>query len=122
MWLRERTGQTFRGLITTVVEFGCFVQLMDVAIDGLLHLDNLRDDEYVMEDHGHGWRAVNTGRSLKIGTEVRVIVTAVNPIEGLIDLDLVPEPGAAGAADAKPPRDPAKPREAPAGRARRSAR
>ena len=48
----ERIGQTFRGLITTVVEFGCFVQLMDVAIDGLLHLDNLRDDEYLMDDHG----------------------------------------------------------------------
>jgi len=91
VWLRERIGQTFRGLITTVVEFGCFVQLMDVAIDGLLHLDNLRDDEYLMEDHGHAWRAVGSGRSLRIGTEVRVIVTSVNPIEGLIDLDLVPE-------------------------------
>jgi ribonuclease R len=91
VWLRERIGQTFRGLITTVVEFGCFVQLMDVAIDGLLHLDNLRDDEYLMEDHGHAWRAVRSGRSLRIGTEVRVIVTSVNPIEGLIDLDLVPE-------------------------------
>ncbi|HTY92872.1 MAG TPA: ribonuclease R [Steroidobacteraceae bacterium] len=97
VWLRERTGQTFRGLITTVVEFGCFVQLMDVAIDGLLHLDNLRDDEYRMADHGHAWRAVRSGRDLRIGTEVRVIVTAVNPIEGLIDLDLVPEPGAADA-------------------------
>jgi ribonuclease R len=93
VWLRERIGQTFRGLITTVVEFGCFVQLLDVAIDGLLHLDNLRDDEYLMEDHGHGWRAVGSGRSLRIGTEVRVIITAVNPIEGLIDLDLVPDPG-----------------------------
>ena len=105
VWLRERIGQTFRGLITTVVEFGCFVQLLDVAIDGLLHLDNLRDDDYLMEDHGHGWRAVRSGRSLRIGTEVRVVVTSVNPIEGLIDLDLVPESGAAdnakGTKDAK---------------------
>ena len=31
---------------------------------------------------------------------MRVIVTAVNPIEGLIDLDLVPEPGAVEAPDA----------------------
>jgi ribonuclease R len=108
VWLRERIGQTFRGLITTVVEFGCFVQLLDVAIDGLLHLDNLRDDEYLMEDHGHGWRAVNSGRSLRIGTEVRVIVTSVNPIEGLIDLDLVPEgvPGEdkEGSRTVKPPK------------------
>ncbi len=78
------------------------MQLLDVATDGLLHLDNLRDDEYLMEDHGHGWRAARSGRSLRIGTEVRVIVTSVNPIEGLIDLDLVPEPGAV---DAKDPKD-----------------
>jgi ribonuclease R len=87
-YLRERIGQTFHGLITTVVEFGCFVQILDVAVDGLLHLDNLRDDSYVMEDDGHAWVGTQNKRRLRTGTHVRVIVTAVNPIEGLIDLDL----------------------------------
>ena len=87
-YLKERIGQTFQGLITTVVEFGCFVQILDVAVDGLLHIDNLRDDEYVMEDHGHGWRGKRSGRRLHTGAHVRVMVTAVNPIEGLIDLAL----------------------------------
>jgi len=91
-YLRERIGQTFRGLITTVVEFGCFVQILDVTVDGLLHLDNLRDDDYEMEEHGHGWRGRRTGRRLRTGSHVRVIVTAVNPIEGLVDLDLAVEP------------------------------
>ena len=122
VWLRERIGQTFRGLITTVVEFGCFVQLLDVAIDGLLHLDNLRDDEYLMEDHGHGWRAVGSGRSLRIGTEVRVIVTSVNPIEGLIDLDLVPEAGSVGAPDGKAPKAHKAPKDAKSHRERRGGR
>ena len=60
-YLLERIGQTFQGLITTVVEFGCFVQILDVAVDGLLHIDNLRDDDYEMEDHGHGWRGQADG-------------------------------------------------------------
>ena len=90
-YLRERTGQTFQGLITTVVEFGCFVQILDVAVDGLLHIDRLRDDEYVMEDHGHAWRGRRSGRRLRTGAHIRVIVTAVNPIEGLVDLDLAEE-------------------------------
>jgi ribonuclease R len=97
-YLRERIGQTFRGLITTVVEFGCFVQLLDVSVDGLLHIDNLRDDEYVMDDGGHAWVGRRTRRRLSTGAHVRVIVTSVNPIEGLIDLDLATEP-ADGAAD-----------------------
>ncbi len=90
-YLKERIGQTFQGLITTVVEFGCFVQILDVAVDGLLHIDNLRDDDYVMEDNGHAWRGKRSGRRLHTGAHVRVMVTAVNPIEGLIDLALAEE-------------------------------
>jgi ribonuclease R len=87
-YLRERIGQTFHGLITTVVEFGCFVQILDVSVDGLLHIDSLRDDEYIMEDDGLSWTGKRTGRRLRTGAQVRVVVTAVNPIEGLIDLEL----------------------------------
>jgi ribonuclease R len=87
-YLKERVGQTFQGLITTVVEFGCFVQILDVAVDGLLHIDNLRDDRYVMEDDGHAWRGQRTGRRLRTGAHIRVMVTAANPIEGLVDLAL----------------------------------
>jgi ribonuclease R len=90
-YLRERIGQTFRGLITTVVEFGCFVQIVDVGVDGLLHLDNLRDDEYVMEEDGHAWRGRRSGRRLRTGSHIRVMITSVNPIEGLIDLALAEE-------------------------------
>jgi len=90
-YLKERVGQTFQGLITTVVEFGCFVQILDVAVDGLLHVDSLRDDQYVMEDDGHAWRGRRTGRRLRTGAHVRVVVTAVNPIEGLVDLALAEE-------------------------------
>jgi ribonuclease R len=90
-YLKERIGQTFHGLITTVVEFGCFVQILDVAVDGLLHVDSLRDDLYVMEQDGHAWRGRRSGRRLRTGAHVRVIVTAVNPIEGLVDLALAEE-------------------------------
>ena len=38
VYLRDRVGQTFDGLITTVIEFGCFVQLLGLGVDGLLAL------------------------------------------------------------------------------------
>jgi ribonuclease R len=91
-YLRERIGQTFRGLITTVVDFGCFVQILDVGVDGLLHLDNLRDDDYEMHDSGHAWVGRRTKRQLRTGGHIRIMVTSVNPIEGLIDLTLAEDP------------------------------
>jgi ribonuclease R len=98
IYLRDRIGQTFEAIITSVVDFGCFVQIVEAAADGLLHLDNLRDDEYVKDDALQAWIGVRTKRRLQLGAHVRVIVTAVNPVEGLIDLDLVSalEPASAG--------------------------
>ena len=89
VYLRDRIGQTFEGLVTTVVEFGAFVQLTSVGADGLLHIDNLRDDEYTMEPGGRAWVGRTSKRRIGMGTRVHVIVTSVNPIEGLIDLELV---------------------------------
>lgn len=87
-YLRERLGQTFDGLITTVVEYGCFVQLRGIGVDGLLRLDALADDEYVMEPNGQAWFAARRKLRLGIGAAVRVIVTNANPVEGLVDLEL----------------------------------
>jgi len=95
VYLRDRIGQTFEAIITSVVDFGCFVQILEAAADGLLHLDNLRDDEYVKDDALQAWVGLRGKRRLQLGNHVRVIVTAVNPVEGLIDLDLVPEQPAA---------------------------
>jgi ribonuclease R len=88
VYLRDRIGQTFEALITAVVDFGCFVQILEAAADGLLHVQNLRDDEYVKDDGLQAWVGVRTKRRLTLGSKIRVIVTAVNPVEGLIDLDL----------------------------------
>jgi exoribonuclease R len=60
-----------------------------VGTDGLLHIDNLRDDEYVMEPGGRAWTGRTSKRRLSLGARVHVIVTSVNPIEGLVDLSLV---------------------------------
>jgi ribonuclease R len=110
VYLRDRIGQTFEGLITTVVEFGAFVQLTAVGVDGLLHIDNLRDDEYIMEPGGRAWVGRTSKRRLALGARVHVIVTSVNPIEGLVDLSLVTldTPGKIG--PQKSPHRQAKPR------------
>jgi ribonuclease R len=107
VYLRDRIGQTFEGLITTVVEFGAFVQLTAVGTDGLLHVDNLRDDEYHMEAGGRAWVGKASKRRLGMGARVHVIVTSVNPIEGLVDLALVEvEKGAERRPQKSPQRSP----------------
>lgn len=93
VYLRDRIGQSFEGLITTVTEFGCFVQLLAVGVDGLLALAALRDDDYRMTEDARQWRGVHTGRRLAPGVRLRVTVVAVKPVEGQIDLELADSGG-----------------------------
>ncbi len=88
IYLRDRVGQTFEGLITTVMEFGCFVQLLALGVDGLLPLASLRDDDYQMARDGGQWLGARSKRRLAPGTRLRVVVAGVKPVEGLIDLEL----------------------------------
>ncbi len=118
VYLRDRIGQTFEGLITTVVEFGAFVQLTAVGVDGLLHIDNLRDDEYHMEAGGRAWVGRESKRRLGMGTRVHVIVTSVNPIEGLVDLALVEVEKGPERRPQKSPHRAAKPQRGKGGRPR----
>ncbi len=41
-----------------------------------------------LHDSGHAWVGRRTKRQLRTGAHIRVMVTSVNPIEGLIDLTL----------------------------------
>ncbi|MCC7462248.1 MAG: VacB/RNase II family 3'-5' exoribonuclease [Gammaproteobacteria bacterium] len=92
VYLRERTGQEFAGLVTTVVEFGCFVQLLDVGVDGLLHLAALNDDEYQLSRDATQWVGRRRKRRFAPGTRLAVIVTGVRPAEGMVDLELADGP------------------------------
>ena len=64
-------------MVTTVVEFGCFMQLLDVGVDGLLHLTALRDDDYQMTRDGGAVAGQAQRPRLAPGTRLRVVVTAV---------------------------------------------
>ncbi len=98
VYLRERTGQVFAGLITTVVEFGCFIQLLDVGVDGLLHVSALNDDEYQMSRDGTQWVGKRHKRRLAPGVRLKVVVSGVRPAEAMIDLELAEAEPAGGVA------------------------
>ncbi len=64
VYLRDRVGQTFDGLITTVLEFGCFVQLLSLGVDGLLPVTAFHGDDYQMARDGGQWLGTRTHRRL----------------------------------------------------------
>ena len=83
---QTKVGQVYRGVVTTVVAFGLFIELTDLHTSGLLHIKYLRDDYYQFNDVRRYLKGVRNGNTYKIGDVLNVAIKSVRPDERKIDL------------------------------------
>ena len=75
--------------MAAVTNFGLFVQLDDLLIDGLVHVTSLKRDYYQFDPAHHRLVGELTGRSYRLGDRLQVVVARVNMEDRKIDFDLV---------------------------------
>ena len=85
-YMKSHIGETFTARISSVTEFGFYVQLPD-TIEGLVHIRTLPEGEY---DYSEPVSLTErfSGTSYTLGQTVRVICSAVNVSDGIIDFVL----------------------------------
>jgi ribonuclease R len=88
-FMKDKTGDLFKGFITGVATFGFFVELQEVFVEGLVKLASLRDDYYQYNEKRHCLVGERSRKTFKIGDEVRVRVERVDVERRHIDLALV---------------------------------
>ncbi len=89
LYLQPRIGETFDATISSALEFGLFVQLKEMPIDGLVHISAIPGDYWQLEDGGLGLVGQRTGRRWQMGDSVRVRLTRVDLAQRQIDFELV---------------------------------
>ncbi len=79
-------GDEFDGIVMGVTEFGLFIELQPIFVQGLLHISNLGNDYF--EYHGAAMSLVGarSGRRFALGDPIRVVLADVNVEERKIDL------------------------------------
>jgi ribonuclease R len=87
-FMQDHVGDEFEGVISTVTNFGFFVRLQDLHIEGLVHISSLGRDFYAFDAMRMHLEGENTGKKYHVGDLVRVKVAAVNLDEKKIDLTL----------------------------------
>ncbi len=105
-YMRDKQGEEFEGLVTGVTNFGLFVQIKDLYVEGLVHITSLPNDYYDHDAVGHRLVGERSGRVFRLTDQVRVRVAAVNVDERKIDFELaaLPEPGRGGGHKPRPPK------------------
>ena len=67
LYMQPRVGESFEATISSALEFGLFVQLKEMPIDGLVHISNIPGDYWELENGGMGLVGRRTGQALANG-------------------------------------------------------
>ena len=86
-FMMRHLGDTFEGVITGVVGFGLFVELLDLGVSGLVHITALPEDYYDFDATSHRLIGKKKRRVFRLAERVRVKVLGVNLEERKIDFE-----------------------------------
>ena len=88
-YMQQHLGEEFVGIISATAEFGLFVTLKDLYVDGMVHVSQLGDDFFVFDQSSQSLVGQNRGQIFGLGDEVKIKVAGVNLEERKIDFELV---------------------------------
>jgi ribonuclease R len=88
-YMRERLGEEFVGVVTSVTTFGLFVTLDNLYVEGLVHITELGGEYFRYDEGRQELRGERTGIRYALGSKVNVQVSRVDLDGRRIDFRLV---------------------------------
>jgi ribonuclease R len=88
-FMKRHIGDEFEGVIGGVTEYGLFVEISNLLVEGLVPIRNLDDDYYLYDQKNHQLRGRSRGKVYRLGDTVRVQVVSVNPEKREMDFAIV---------------------------------
>lgn len=86
--LRERVGERFSGVVSGVTEFGVFVELDVMPVEGMIRVEDLGRDWFTRDERRHALAGRRGGAVWALGSPVEVRLADVH--QGRLEIRLVP--------------------------------
>jgi ribonuclease R len=87
-FMMDKLGEDFTGVITSLANFGFFVELDVYFVEGLVRLSTLNDDDYHYYEKEYVIKGRRHGRKFRLGDPIRVKVVRINAFRSEIDFEL----------------------------------
>ena len=84
--LQGHTGEYYGGVISGVMNFGFFVELDNMPVEGMVRVETLGRDYYIFDEERQELRGEHTGEAFRLGQRVTVKLTGVHV--GRLEIDL----------------------------------
>lgn len=88
-YAKNHIGKSYDGVISSVVNFGIFVYIPELMIDGLVHVSELGEDYFVLNEKSATLVGKSSGAKYSIGQLVHVEIMSVNMAKLFIDLKII---------------------------------
>ncbi len=89
-YMENHIGEEFCGIITSITNFGFFVELPNL-IEGLVHISTLKGDYFNYIEEQLAMIGKSTKKTYRLGDEVKVKCVAASKLSSTIDFELVSE-------------------------------
>ena len=89
VYMSENVGKVFKGIVSSVTEYGIFVEILENKCDCLVKLSEIQGDTYQADTANHCVKGYNTGHKIRLGDMVHVIVSSVDIEKKNINLSLI---------------------------------
>ena len=87
-YMEDHIGDVYEGFISSVMNFGLFVQL-DNMIEGLVHVNELKGDYYIFDENTKTLKGQRKGKIYKLGQKVKIVVTNASKAQSIIDFNII---------------------------------
>jgi ribonuclease R len=93
-YMRDHLGQEYAGTVTGVANFGLFIQLETLFVEGMVHVTELGGDYFQYDEARQELRGERTGIRYRLGDRLHVLVSRVDLDARKIEFSLVKSMGA----------------------------
>lgn len=89
IYMSKFIGKIYDGIVTSVAEYGLFVEMLDTKCEGLIRLSEIGGDTYVADTANYKIKGYNTGMTIRLGDKIKVVVKSVDLEKKNINLTLI---------------------------------
>ena len=89
VFMSDKVGQEFDGLISGVSKWGIYVVLDDTKVEGMVRMVDMKDDFYYLDEENYQVIGQKYGREYKLGDKVSIQVKGINVQKKQIDFVLL---------------------------------
>jgi ribonuclease R/exosome complex exonuclease DIS3/RRP44 len=89
VYMSDNIGKVFQGIVSSVTDYGLFVEILENKCDGFIKLSDINGDTYQADTNNHCIKGYNTGHKIRLGDMVHVIVSSVDIEKKNINLSLI---------------------------------